>query len=558
MVVMRLMLGVMVAGAAALLSHCGAADNTSGIQDTWTDPDGVGRGTVSIDGDDPLVLMHRQSVTVTGTYLGPTGVGSATALDVGFSGFAQDATVNATTVNAGADGVFSFVLTAGSVDATFGLRVRALDGAEDEIVVEVTLVADTGLSLDASYGGRRSVDFYRVVVTAAPVGLCPVPGDEVLLDTSTMDDSLPVVLEGLPSSTLLQVSLSGAWCPAGATVPDGCEAWVSGCADGIELAAGDPQDGMVTLADDLTTFGATELGVDMQIDASALSEAWATALLLPLDALVDETGDPALFLIDGIYARVESEMGFSQADLFSGARTAGSMDADVGAAITADLASDLQDVRDALASELAGVKLYGTLAGDFWGSADQSAVLTLTRVGGPSSWVDATLALAAVPAAAEVGVTYLHDEVTLGEHTLPVGAGELALAVLEAQVLPSLAGPSLDWDPLGVEQYLVGRVDCAQVGAVIASDPDAASIADGAWYAAACEQVLASLGQQVRDAAGSLDTVFGGPTLRGSCDYLGPDGMPHADMRCAGTLTQVSWGEEPFPGENVLGLGVAE
>jgi hypothetical protein len=456
-------------------------------------------------------------------------------LEVALAGNAQDATVGETVLAAGPDGSFSVELTAGSVDAQFVLRVTAADGAVDEVQVVVEAPPVVDLSVDGMYGGRRRTDFYRVVVLTDLEGGCPGLDGRVLYSASA--EALPAAVPELPSGVELGVMLSGAWCPEGETSPDDCQGWVKGCEDGVVLEPGADEAVEVTLADDPGVFAAEAVRMTISLDTQDVASTWAATLLEPLQALVDDGKDPGTYLLDGIYERIGVDIGATQADLFLGARTSSELDAAVNGAV-ADVSGLVAELVDAEAAELSRVVVSGGLEGAFWELEEQTAALTIERVGGRTGELDAVV-LAAEPPAAALQVTYVHDEVTLGEHALAVGAGELSLALLEGVVLAD--GASL----LG---YLVESVDCAGVGAVLAGDPEAGSIADATWYEGACETVVAELAGGVVDAASAMDTSWPGTRVQGGCDYLGADGYPQPELACIGGLEPVTWGEETLTG----------
>lgn len=519
--------------------------------DTWTDADTSGRGTVEILEDDPLVVRYRETVVVTGTYRGPGGSPGAAELTVALAGTAHDTSLSDTAVSASTSGSFAVELTAGSVDAQFGLRVTAHDGAEDEIQVRVQAPAGVDLDVDADYAGRRRVDLYRVLVQTG-AETCPDLAAEDVLDVYTDDATVPVVVEALPSTVELAVSLWGLYCDAETTLPEECLAWTSGCETSVVLEAGEPAELAVTLTDDMTVFAGSSMDVSMHVSTAGAASGWVGSLLAPLSAMVDDAPDPAAFLVDGVYEVVATEIGTSQADLFLGANYAGELDAAVSAVLTADLGSDVEALHLALIAEMASVDLAGTLEGDFWGEMDQPAVLSLEQVGGVTEVLDASSVLAADPAAAEIRVLYALDEVAFSEHTLPVGLGEVALGLMQTAVLPEMPGPGSDGVPLTLREYLTERVDCAAVGGALAADPDAGSIADAAWYTGACGSVLAELDAAVGEAAGSLDTTHPGLTLTAGCDFLASDGSARAPMACQGSLSGVSWGEDGLEGDHQL------
>jgi hypothetical protein len=97
-------------------------------------------------------------------------------------------------------------------------------------------------------------------------------------------------------------------------------------------------------------------------------------------------------------------------------------------------------------------------------------------------------------------------------------------------------------------------VDCVTVGAVLAADADAGSIADATWYATACEQVVGMLAGAAIGGAAALDSVYPSLTMQGSCDFLGADMYPRSDSACAGFLTSAIWGEQVVEGSHTLRL----
>jgi hypothetical protein len=321
----------------------------------------------------------------------------------------------------------------------------------------------------------------------------------------------------------------------------------------VRLEAGSDEV-LVRLEDDLSVFGAGAYTVVQSLDTAELAPALASSVTVPLGDIVDDDGDPGLYLMDGIYERISTDLGATQADLFLGARLSSGLDEDVNAVVTTDLVSDLEALSVALVAELSDLELVGTLDGDFWGELDQACVLNVATLQVPGASLAVSEMLAADPAADELRVTYLQDVVTLHEHVLPVGAGEVVVGVLSMVVLPSMAGPGLDTGVVAMEEYLSARVDCAAVAAAIAADTDAGSIAEATWYQAACEDVLASLASEAVGGASALDSVLPSITIEGNCDFLGADFYPRSGFACEGTLPVVVWGEEVVSGGHTMRL----
>lgn len=531
------------------LAAPGCGGSEGGFMDTSTDgdPDGPGRGTITLVADDPLNLFHREEITIHGTYSDSTGALASTYVEASLQGTAHDATLNATTVLAGEDGAFSFTLTAPEVDATFVFRVEAEDGAEDDIDVVVSTVATDSLELDATYEGRRRIDIYLAESSLGETSECPDMTGEVLTSHETDDDSLPFEV-GLPESTSLALALSGKWCEE----PGSCHAWVYGCADGIVLDEGTDDSLTFDLEDDLSFFASPHFQVLLDIDASTSGGAWVDALIGPLTDMSSRDDDPGHFLLDRIYERIVVAFGTSQGDLFVGARISGNLDSNINASLVAagkDFEGDIESLRTHLLGRFHPLSLEGILEGDFWGEVDQPAVNEIERLGGAY----AASILEADPAAGEVNVIYEHDLVTLGSYSLPVGLGEALVGIMQEAVLPDiLALPP----PVTLEQFLEISIDCLVVALVIAGDSTAASIPPSEptlWYQDTCTQVLAEAAEAVRAEADVLDSTHPGLVLAGGCDFL-LESAARPARDCVGTLTSVSWGEETLVGDHVLRL----
>jgi len=514
------------------LAGCGYSGDGPG-QDTSTDGDVPGRGTVTIEGDDPIVLRFREAIGVTGKYEDVGGSGAATDIELSFQGQAQDSTLSATSVRSADDGTFAFTVTAGTLDAEFSIRVVAADGAEDSAGVRVE-VGSASMTLAGDYTGRRAIDAYRVVVTDGDVDICPSLTGEVVQDLGV--DALPASVSHLPEDLLLAVALSGSWC-------DGeCTAWVHGCLEDVTLDADAPLDRTVSLADDLTYFAAPSFGVHAEIDAGTPAGTWADALLEPIGALHATSDDPARFIIDGIYDKIVTELGVSEGDLFAGARYADSLDAQVNAALgDTGLPADTATIRAALVTLMDPLVIEGSLVGVFW-SGEVLAVLTLERMGSGTSFADASLMLEAVPAEAEVEVAYVDDLVALGEHMMPAGLGESLIGLAEQIVLPGMMGET---SAVTLEDFLEWKLDCDVVAGVL--ETVVIEGTDHEWYRNACIEVVDGVAVDAMGEASLLDGTHPGLVLEAGCDFLDA-GYPRDGLACDGTVTSVSWGGEALAG----------
>lgn len=532
---------------AVTLAACGSS--TTNGQDGYADTDAPSRGTVTLEGDDPLVLYVREQATIPGTYLDAAGEGAQVSLEGSFQGTAHDATLEDTTVLSTPDGSFGFSITAGTLPSTFVLRVEAEDGAQDEIEVQVTDIATDSLSVDVSYAGRRRIDFYATRASTGGVGACPaLTGDEIHADV-TVDDALPFSI-ALPEATPLALAVSGAWCDTG---EDACYP-VHGCVDGLLLEEGADDTAVVGLEDDLGVFASPHFNVNLSVDTGDAALAWVDAFLAPVSAMTLRTDDPAHFLLDGIYEKIVAEYGISRGDLFVSARVTGDLDSALDAALTTaglDMAGLVTALDDGLVGVLHPLRLEGILEGDFWGEVDQTAVHEVERVGGPPGMAAAPDILAADPAAVEVGVSYAADLVALDSYALPVGLGEVLEGLMQEVVLPELLAMG---GPIALDTHLLDQVDCAIVAATIFTEPTARSVASQDWYETACREVLEDVASDVGLEAASLDSDHPGLLVQGECDFLDTTRGPRDARSCLGVLTEVSWGADVLGGDHQMSL----
>jgi hypothetical protein len=533
---------------ALVLASCGGSAKNDPT-DATTDDDVPGRGAVSLDGDDPLVLYVREQATITGTYRDVAGAGAQVFLEASFQGTAHDATLEDTTVTSAPDGSFSFSLTAGTLASTFQLRVEAEDGAQDELEVQVTDMATDSLSVDVSYGGRRAIDFYVTTATTGSVGECPaLSGDEV--HSAQTDDATVPFSISLPGATPLALAVSGAWCETG---EDACLP-VHGCVDALTLEESEEDTVTVVLEDDLGVFASTDFVVNLTVDPGEAASRWVDELIAPVRAMTLGTDDPAHYLLDAIYEKVLAEYGTSHGDLFISARVTGNLDSALDGALAADgldMGAVVAALDNALVSVMHPLMLEGMLEGDFWGVLDQSAVHRVQWVGGPAGMAAAPDILAADPADAEVTVTYAADLVALETYALPVGLGEVLEGLMQEVVLPELQDTG---GPVTLDEYLRGQIDCAIVAGTIYGEPTARSVATQDWYELTCREVLGDVAADVGVEAGALDSEHPGLVVQGECDFLDTTYRPREGGACEGVLTEVSWGSEMLDGSHGLRL----
>jgi len=537
---------------AVVLGSCGG-ESKNVPTDGTTDDDVPGRGVVSLDGEGTLVLYVREQATVTGTYRDEAGAGAQVFLEASFQGTAHDATLEDTTVTSAPDGSFSFSLTAGTLASTFQLRVEAEDGAQDELEVQVTDMATDSLSVDVSYAGRRAIDFYATTATTGSVGTCPALSGDEIHSAQTDDATVPFAIS-LPASTPLALAVSGAWCETG---EDACFP-VYGCVDALTLEESEDDAVTVVLEDDLGVFASPSFAVNLTVDPGEAASRWVDELIDPVRSMTLRTDDPAHYLLDAIYEKVLAEYGTSHGDLFTSARVTGNLDSVLDGALAAgglDMDALVTALDDALVSEMHPLRLEGVLEGDFWGVLDQRAVHKVEGVGGPGGMAAASDILAADPAEVEVSVTYAADLVVLETYTLPVGLGEVLEGLMQEVVLPELQGTG---GPVALDEYLLGRIDCAIVAGTIFGEPTARSVATQDWYELACREVLGDVATDVGVEAGVLDSEHPGLVVQGECDFLDTTYRPREGHACEGALTEVGWGSEMIAGSHGLRLEMTE
>jgi hypothetical protein len=536
---------------AAVLAACGGSAKNE--PDVITDGDAPGRGVVTLEGVDTLVLYVREQATILGTYVDEAGRGAQVSLEASFQGTAHDATLEDTTVLSSPDGSFSFSITAGTLPSEFTLRVEAEDGAQDEMDVQVTDLATDSLSVEVAYTGRRHVDFYATTATIGEVGTCPTLTGDVILEDQTEDDTSPFSIS-LPGATALALAVSGAWCDTGeeACLP------VHGCLDDLILEEGTDDAVTVVLEDDLGMFASTHFVVNLTVDPVDAAGAWVDTLMDPVRAMTLRTDDPAHYMLDAIYEKVLAEYGVSHGDLFVSARVTGNLDMALDGALASD-GLDMDAVATSLDDALVGVmsplRLEGVLEGDFWGELDQRAVHEVERLGGPPGMAAAPDILEADPAAVEVQVSYAADLVALESYALPAGLGEVLLGLMQEVVLPGLMGTG---GPVTLDDYLLSHISCAVVAATIFGEPTARSVATQDWYEMACSEVIEDVAADVVVEAASLDSDHPGLVVQGECDFLDTTYTPREDHSCEGALTEVSWGTESLEGSHELSLLMPE
>ncbi len=273
--------------------------------------------------------------------------------------------------------------------------------------------------------------------------------------------------------------------------------------------------------------------------------------------MVDDTGDPARFVLDGVYARIAAEIGISEADVFDGARILSSLDGEVSAALATgggDLPAGMEMLRTTLSGDLSPLIIEGVIDGDFWGSTDQVAVHRIVRIGGPHLLLDASMVLTALPASADVAISYEHDVASLADHLLPAGLGEVMLAVLVQGTIPSLGVPPGTSGMGPVLAWLEASLDCSVVGHVLSTAATVSTLTDEAWYTAACTQVLSDVADRISDTADALDAAHPALGMAGTCDFLDGTGYARPDHSCAGQVEGVTWGGLELAGSSSIVL----
>jgi len=542
-------MGLVLAVAIAAIGPAACADSNKNGEDAHADADAPGRGVVSLEGDDTLILYVREQATIIGTYRDAGGLGAQVSLEASFQGTAHDATLEDTTVLSAPDGSFSFSVRAGTLPSDFVFRVEAEDGAQDEIDVQVTDMATDTLSVDVGYGGRRRIDFFATTATTGEVSSCPVLTGDEIHSGETVDASIPFTIS-LPESTPLALAVSGAWCDTG---EDTCFP-VHGCVDGVTLDEAEADSVLVVLEDDLGVFAALHFEVNLSVDPGDAAVVWVDALLDPVWAMTLRSDDPAHFLLDGIYEKILAEYGTSRGDLFVSARITGNLDNALDGALASaglDMDATATALDDALVGVMHPLRLEGILEGVFWGETDQTAVHEVERLGGPPGMAAAPDILAADPAVVEVSVSYAADLVVLEAYTLPVGLGEVLDGLMQEVVLPALLERG---GPITLDEHLLGQVDCALVATTIFVEPTAQSVASQDWYELACRDVLEDVAAEVAVEAASLDSEHPGLVVQGECDFLDTTHTPRESHSCEGVLTEVSWGSESLTGEHQMSL----